>query len=173
MPRSSTYSASADLLIGDLIVSTTLKDKHVTDASDEIDAKLGFIYTVPFVESAVSAPAWILIRRIANNLASGRLLLEVNQSREPAAVGYQQQPVKVVSYGQSLIDEAEHALDLILQGDIPLTPVTPDPTGAPVLHGARVGNADGYSQVEAFYGWASKPVVTPQGWPLLPGGWIQ
>lgn len=168
MARASTYSDKTELLIGDLVCSDTLKDKHVTDASDEIDSKLGFLYTVPFTQASVSAPAWILIHRIANNLASGRLLLEINQSREPAALGYQNAPVKVTSYGQSLIDEAEATLAMIVKGDINLNPPGDSGDDLKVLHGSRVANLDKYSQVEAFYGWASKPlgdfIVDPR-WP--------
>jgi len=173
-PPRVTYSSKDDLLIGDLPCSTELKDKHVDDASNEIDSKLGFLYTVPFTASAVSIPGWILIKRIANNLASGRLLLEVNQSREPGSMGYQNGPVKVVSYGQSLIDEAEATLTMILKGDIDLHPPVEnngDDGGLGFLHGARVANTDSYSQVEAFYGWAAQrqPYQPGFGWPFLPG----
>jgi hypothetical protein len=154
-----TYSTIDELLIGDLTVSDTLKTKHTVDASDEIDSKLGFQYVVPFTQSSVSAPAWILIHRIANNLASGRLLLEVNQSREPAAIGYQNAAVKVVTYGQSLVDEAEGVLDMIIKGEIKLDNPSEPTTNQTLMRGARVANTDGYSQVEAFYGWASIPAV--------------
>jgi len=166
-PTRVTYSSKDDLLIGDLPCKDDLKDKHVDDASNEIDSKLGFLYVVPFTSSTVSVPAWILIQRIANNLASGRLLLEINQSRELGSMGYQNGPVKVVSYGQSLIDEAEATLTMILKGDIDLNPPGDDDGddgGLGALHGARVANLDPYSQVEAFYGWAAKPVYYDPRW---------
>lgn len=176
MPDRVTYSAVVDLLIGDQEVKTDIKTRHVIDASNEIDSKLGFLYDVPFTEAAVSAPAWILIKRVANNFASGRLLLEVNQSREGASIGYQGLPVKVVSYGQSLIDDAQTVIQMIIDGKINLNPPDPGESDNPLnqQHGMRVVNLDPHSPVEAFYGWAAQRTYPPDPrFPFYPEGIVR
>lgn len=145
-----TYSTADELLIGDLTVSPAVKQKHVDAATREVDERLGFNYQTPFTQSSVSRPAWFLIKRIANYIASGRLLLETDQSGEDNGVH---------AYGLYLLQEVDTILEPILNGEINLSPPSddlPDPT---TPHGARVSNVDPYSQVEAFYGWAARPPV--------------
>lgn len=154
-----TYSQTSDMLIGDVFTDETKKLKHVTLASKEVDEKLGFKFSTPFDESAVSGPAWNLISRIANFIASGRFLLESDQSGEENGVH---------AYGQSLLNEANLAIKAILDGDVNLYPDTGDPQKMTAPHSALVTNVDPYSQVEAFYGFTARPAYGGRGPFLFP-----
>src|SRR3982751_5310702 len=126
------YSASSDLLLGEIPIPSYIdKDKVVQDASDEIDSKIGHIFATPLNltgtgEGALSRPAALLIKRINNSLASGRLLLAIASPQEDS---------NLHAYGWSLIKEANEALYAICEGDIQLEGALANPT-APVQTGS-------------------------------------
>lgn len=154
----STYSNVTDLFVGDITVDDTIKQNHVDRAADEVDSRLGFLYVTPFVEGDISRPGWLLIQRLANFIASGRLLLEIDQAGEQQMIH---------AYGKRLLDDAEATIQLILSGQIDLRPQDPTEIEVPAINGAKVVNLDPYSQVEAFYGWAAIPGYNYSGF----GGW--
>lgn len=150
---SSTYSTISDLFVGDITIDTATKQQHVDRAADEVDSRLGFMYVTPFTQGALSRPGWLFIQRLANFIASGRLLLEIDQAGEG---------MMIHAYGKRLLDDAEECISYVLDGKIDLLPTDPSDPDIQAVHGATVRNLDPYSQVEAFYGWASIPAwATP------------
>jgi hypothetical protein len=146
------YSATTDLLTGDLpLPSYVSPQKFVDDAADEIDSKIGFLYTTPVDLNAtgIKDPVKKLIKRISNFLASGRLIMMLTQSQEDS---------RVHAYGYSLVADAQAALAQIASGELvlELPPVegggTQVPATAPLLY-----NQDAESAVEAFYDRVANP----------------
>lgn len=141
-----TYSKTEDLLTGDLPLSGgTDAPRYVQDASDEIDSKIGYVYQTPVDisdSSEISRPARLLLKRIANFLASGRILMALHS---------QNQRLEVNAYAERLIKEATDALDAIVNGVIILDgALVVNPDGAPVT-APLINNLDPESNVEAFY----------------------
>lgn len=103
------FSVAGDLLIGDMLLSTSFdKDKWVTDAYDEMNSKLGWVYSLPLRPEGVDPgdeDSWqdlpehqqLLLKTINNRLASGRLIMA-------QAIGAQQQQLH--AYGYSLVEQA-------------------------------------------------------------------
>lgn len=147
-----TYSEVADLLLGD-IPTPSDAGKWIQDATDEVDSKLGFRYVTPIVVDE-SVPGNrttpLLLKRIANWLASGRLIVA------KAASSSQQE---VNAYGLSLIAQATAALDQIASGDLVLPGaafLSVDDTGQ---SGPIISNLDSVSMVESFYAYATTPTL--------------
>jgi len=141
------YSAVEDLLTGNVPTPQYLSpQKYVDDAADEIDSKIGFLYTTPINISTgtdVPRPACLLLKRINNFLASGRLLLA-------AAAG--QEDSQLHAYGWSLVQEATAALNQIASGEIPIDGAEKIDTGdLAVVTAVIINNLDAESNVEAFY----------------------
>lgn len=148
------YSATTDLLTGNVPVPSYLSpQKFVDDAADEIDSKIGFLYSTPIdivsVDSTVPRPARLLLKRINNFLASGRLLLA-------AAAG--QEDSQLHAYGWSLIQEATIALNAIASGAITIEGATRIDTGdEAAVTAVIINNLDPESTVEAFYNRIANP----------------
>lgn len=150
------YSALADLLTGQVPTPSYLDPaKYVADASDEVDSFIGHIYVTPVdvTESGpTSRPARLLLKRIANWLATGRLLMA-------AAAGNQK--LEINAYAAELTRNATEALNAIASGEVPLI-------GAPRLTtddetdftGPQISNLDSESNVEAFYNRIANPAYS-------------
>lgn len=153
-----TYSQVTDLLIGDIPVSVlTSKQKFVDDATDEVDSYIGVRYETPLsLGDTDASTGWpnpiprhvrLHISRIANHLASGRLILAVSAGGED---------FQVQAYGRSLIEEAIAALVQIRDGHYDIEGAVPNPTKdeqrprGPVLAGV-----DSESLVDGFYEFTS------------------
>jgi len=148
------YSETTDLLTGNVPTPAYLDpQRYVNDAADEIDSKIGFVYETPIditdsSSNPVSRPVRLLLKRINNFLASGRLLLAVDAGAETD---------RVHSYGLYLIQEATASLDLIAQGKVDLDgaellPADQASVTAPLLY-----NEDSESNVESFYNRIANP----------------
>lgn len=147
------YSTTSDLLTGNIPVPAAFSpQKFVDDAADEIDSKIGFLYVTPVdvtQTSTVTRPARLLLKRINNFLATGRLLLA-------AAAG--QEDTQLHAYGLSLIQEANTALNQIASGQIPIEGGTLVDTGdEAAFTGIIIDNLDPESSVEAFYDRIANP----------------
>lgn len=164
-----TYSEADDLLLGELTFpDQKILQKYVQDAADEMDSKLGFTYVTPIVidPSGEYRASALLLKRISNFLATGRLILANAASREDQYLN---------AYGKSLIVEATEALNALLTGTMPLpgaVPINTDTTGAT---GPIINNLDPQSNVESFYAFATDPCPSrgyPQPYPpgvIYPG----
>ena len=156
-----TYCQPNDLIIGDIAGLETQKQEFINIASEEIEAMLGFVYTLPL--GAVTVHGALILKNICRKLASGRLLMAQAASHEDTSVH---------AYGKSLVDEAEGTLWSIRNGQIEL--------GAPKVESmATGGNAptiiqgDEVSGVDAFYGWmtGSPRIVPNNGYEWKPGSY--
>jgi hypothetical protein len=165
----STYSAVGDLLLGDLPVSTEIsKQGFVNDAADEVDSIIGRRYVTPINVSgtgqyAVPRHAALFVKRAANHLATGRLILAVAAGGEDG---------QLHAYGWSLVNGALKALEQIAEGSYDLPEAQPISTGGAVRPTApTVTNSDSASGVDAFYGYLSAPApVLPLDGPVwIPG----
>lgn len=150
----STYSLVTDLLTGNIPVSAPMGQKYVNDAADEIDSVIGHLYVTPVDmrstpednppgAGTVKRPTRLLLKRIANFLASGRLMLATSAGGEDD---------QLHAYAKYLVDTALTTLQQIASGAIKLdgaeTVGDPDEEGR---YGPLVSNVDPESNVEAFY----------------------
>lgn len=159
------YSATTDLLTGDIpLPSYITPAKYVTDAADEIDSYIGFIYLTPInvtdvPENLVSRPARLLLKRISTHLSSGRLLM---------AVAAPQEENNTHAYGARLVREALTALNAIADGTISLEGAAKNITETVEVTAPLINNLDAVSAVETFYDRARNPLsyesFVPRAW---------
>lgn len=166
------YSTEADLLIGDqTTIAPAVKTQFVLAATDEIDTYVGQVYETPIDivdPGSVDRSAALLIKKLAQHISTGRLLMSIDQAGEDN---------KPNAYAQYLLDDALATLRAIVDGDIVLPGAVPlqGPTDTSIrTNGALVGVLDPYSQVESFYGWAARrsTLVEPGSlWGTGGGSW--
>jgi hypothetical protein len=160
------YCSINDVSIGNIPLPTYIdKQNFVDDASDEIDSKIGFLYTTPIDiadsgTNPVVRPARLLLKRIATSLATGRLILALDAAGEDQ---------KLHSYGWSLVREATAALNKIADGEIPLEGATLVDPAANTAKTVLLYNEDAESSVEAFYNRISNPAYA---FPTIYGTYI-
>ena len=150
-----TYSSVDNLLVGQMPLPKGLVPQtFVDDATDEIDSMIGFRYATPVDiwsdGSPVVRPARLLLKRVANMIASGRLIMAMssNSSR-----------TDLHPYGASLVRDATKILEMIGNGEILLEgapPVNPDEQAAEIS-GPLIANLDAESNVESFYSRIANP----------------
>lgn len=159
-----TYSTVGDLLLGDMPAPSNASS-YVQDASDEIDSKLGMRYQTPIVvdDSPANRMTNLLLKRINNWLASGRLILA------QAITGEMQY---MHSYGRQLVKDAEAALDQVVSGDIVLPGAEFLNVGDVGVSGPIISNLDAQSNVESFYSFVQQNPLTyvPPGQVIWPAG---
>lgn len=148
------YSTVEDLLLGNIPLSQSFsREKFITDAADEIDSWLGPLYVTPFnmaESSPIKRHSRLLIKRISNFLATGRMILALDAGGEDT---------NLHSYGARLVKEAQEALQQLKDGQIHLDGA-PTPDGSlSADSGPTIKNADKASAVDAFYA----RVMAPDG----------
>lgn len=165
MPRTDpAYSTPDDLLIAQLRVDDPDKIKYVNEAADDIESRIGHIYETPLTFDT-SVPqeraASLVLKRLNNNLASGRIILAYTMPSEDKQLN---------AYGQYLVQDAEETLELIASRQVvlygPIQIVLPN---TEVVTGAALGisNVDSSSRVDDFYA-QPKTLWFPPGMPI---GW--
>lgn len=157
------YSAPGDLLMGKIPLPSYIDpQKVVDDAADEMDSKIGFLYQTPVdineLSSQLVRPARLLLKRINNNLATGRLILAIASPEENK---------NLHAYGWALVTEATKALECIAEGEVKLdgAPLV-DTSGGEAVTTPLIDNLDAESNVEAFYDRLANPNYVYG--PLLP-----
>ena len=142
------YSKSSDLLTGGTPISQLLdKEKFVADAADEIDSRIGVRYVVPVdvspdADPPVAVYSRLLLKRINNFLATGRLILAAASAGEDTELN---------AYAVRLITEAHEAITQIESGAVDLDGAVENPTNSTSLPGPTIKNPDTASAVDAFY----------------------
>lgn len=154
----SSYSGVVDLLLGDMPVALAVnKQKYVDDAADEIDSIIGARYTTPIdVSDTSDVPRYarLFLKRAANHLATGRLILALAAGGEDQALH---------AYGYSLVQNALVALQQIAQGEynLPGAMTTGGTEAAPVrVTAPTIAQEDSTSGVAALYD-AFRPAKYP------------
>ena len=149
------YSEPSDLLVGDMPLPRGMKPQsYVDDAADEIDSTIGFIYETPVDiatdTTTVARPVRLLLKRLNNLLASGRLI-------QAMTVGGQRQELH--AYGASLVNQALDVLKQIQAGDLVLegVPLIENPDNPEKFSGPQIFNLDAESNVESFYDRIANP----------------
>lgn len=146
----SVYSATTDLLVGNIPLPSTLTpQKYVDDAADEIDSVIGFKYQCPIDMSdlgTVKRPARLLLKRVSNWLATGRIILAVDAAGEDT---------QLHAYGLKLVSDAMAVLQAIADGSVVLEGATTltdsDEASAGLRRAPAIANLDESSIVEGFY----------------------
>lgn len=134
------YSETADLVLGDMTIGGTVnKDAYVNAAGDEIDSRLGYVYSLPLPDT-LPDHAVKLLRKINNFIASGRLIMALAVGGEDSSLH---------AYGLSLVQEAHNDLALILNGSLPLDTAVKN-SASDANKGPTVANQDIFSPITAF-----------------------
>lgn len=139
------YSGIADLLIGDIPLQARHGDgsQMIKAQANDIDAQIGHIYLTPVEvpDEPQFRPTLLLLKKINNLLASGRLMLDMS------AAGEDDNPN---AYGMQMLREGLALLGQIQSGAIVLAgaPRIDEGQGAP---GLLIHNEDQVSLVEQFY----------------------
>ena len=140
------YSEVSDLLLGDIRLPARYGDGtgFINLAADEIDAQIGHIYETPIEldDSPENRPALLLLKKINNFLASGRIITDM------AAAGEDRE---LHAYGWSLITQATALLNKLSGGEIVIPGATPLPGTEDQAKGPLIINEDEVSLVEDFY----------------------
>lgn len=150
------YSSKDDLLLGDIPLPPRFGDgtKFVQMATDEIDSQIGHIYVTPIdlEDLPVNRPARLLLKKINNFIASGRMILDMSLAGEDS---------ELQAYGRSLLREGLDLLNKISTGKIELPAIKIE--GGTVNDGPMIFNEDPESLVEGFYQVYSHgiPRITP------------
>lgn len=149
------YSEESDLLVGDMPLPKGMRpQKYVDDATNEIDSVIGFIYKTPVPmldDSPAVRPTRLLLKRLANMLATGRLIMAMTTGG---------QRLELHAYGADLVRQAVATLaqigsgEIVLAGAELLDPVAGDD---PAFTGPQIANVDDESNVEAFYDRVANP----------------
>ena len=140
------YAEEDDLLLHVPLPASVDPKKYLQDATDEIDAALGARYSTPFDlsdTSSIQRHSRLLIKRICNHLATGRLILAL------AIPGEDDRPN---AYGLSLLKGALETLAALGAGTV-LLDVEPAPGDVEPVDSTTplIFNEDDESSVEAFY----------------------
>lgn len=138
------YSLVTDLLIGEIPTPAYIDvDKYIASAADEIDAVIGQIYITPVVvqSSPANRATTLILKKLNNFLASGRIILAMDSGGENK---------QLHQYGLYLVKEAEAILKAISTGMIVLNGGQPITIGGGAT-APTILNSDAASIVDTFY----------------------
>lgn len=140
------YSEVTDLRHGDIPLQTQhgTGEGFVQDAADDIDAQVGHIYVTPIIVIDIPAnrPTRLLLKKINNLLASGRLLLDMAAAAEDD---------NLHSYGLQMLKEGMELLRRVSTGEVILAGATNLDGNSDAPERLSISNEDPYSMVEGFY----------------------
>lgn len=141
------YCTVENLLLkaGMIMPQTFDRAYFVNEAADEMNAMLGFVYTLPLtpISPAVELPLHqrALLKTINAKIATGRIYLNLQGDADGS----------LHAYGNRLLDEGWAALKMILEGSTPLSAeLVEELTPAEVSSVPIAANTDGRSLVDAF-----------------------
>lgn len=157
------YSTKDDLLTGDIPMPDRFGDgtKFVDMAADEIDGQIGHIFVTPIEleDLPVNRPARLLLKKINNLIASGRIITDM------AAAGEDRD---LHAYGRSLLLEGLDLLNRLSAGRIDIPGAAPLPGTELDSTGPTIQNEDPESLVEGFYRQVSHGEIRGPLSPLRP-----
>lgn len=142
------------MVTGNIPVNPVSAQKYVNDAADEIDSLIGKVYKTPVDMTpgpdetppgigTMSRPSRLLLKRVSNWLASGRLMLSTAAGGEDG---------ELHAYALYLVNSASSVLMSIARGEVELEGAEKtDPDGSEGVYGPLISNVDPESNVEAMY----------------------
>lgn len=148
-----TYCQPEDINVGNLMLPDgDSRVPFITEAQDEMDGKLGWMYKTPIDVSKVLYHERLMLKTICRKLATGRMVTTLAIPDESGSLH---------AYGRGMIREALDELHQIASGDVALSAERadlmkpgdePDPTGIGAMNARRptVYNPDSESAVTAF-----------------------
>ena len=158
------YCATTDMVNGNIPIPSYMSaQKIVDDAADEIDSRIGHVYTTPVVldtNDPKTRPARLLLKRINAHLATGRLILALDSGGEDD---------RLHAYGFNLVKESLEALNAIASGQVTLEGATSLLDDSSRQTAVIVNNVDAESNVEAFYDRVASPAYTYGYGPVFGG----
>lgn len=142
------YAEVDDLLIGQMTIGPGVnKQKFLDQASEEMDAKLGFIYKLPLEAIDGLTPPdelpvheKLVLKGINSKLASGRIILTLDIAEEGSTLH---------AYGLRLVTEAMNELLVLANAGVMLSAVRLNPVEEPDRRPA-VKNRDAESAVDQW-----------------------
>lgn len=152
------YCEPTDVVLGNIPVPRfmTIEDQ-VNKASDEIDATVGQVYTLP-LNLSLGSPDALLLKKVNSDLAAGRIILSAAGGGEDT---------RLHNYGIYLVREAQKTLSSILSGATILETATKIVRENEAKFSEFVQNKDSQSFVEGFY--SSNGTAAGLGNHILPG----
>lgn len=155
------YAAITDLLLGDISFTGPERTRFLTDAHNEVDEELGYVYTLPLGPTPFSTHVALILKRTTALIASGRLILDRDAVGEDMALH---------AYGQSLLQEGMMRLAGMRSGAIDLVAVVKIPGTQGAGNAPSIIQGDTTSGVDAFYGWINS---SPYDAPTMGQPWWQ
>jgi hypothetical protein len=137
-----TYCTESDLLLGEMVIASTIPiTKFLEDGANEIDSRIGRVYTTPILLADLTENGKTILRMANARLTSGRLLMAQAQAAQDDSLH---------SYAMYLLDEANEIISAIETNRTSLDGATVNPervdTPAP-----SITNLDAASPIESFY----------------------
>lgn len=108
------YSQIIDLQVGNVPTNNVDVQHYIDLAAEEIDSRIGFRYQTPVDvsgSSTVLRAAQLLLKRLNNQIATGRILLATFTATENQELN---------AYGARLVNEAQAAIEMIVLGQLSL-----------------------------------------------------
>lgn len=163
------YSVIGDLLLDGVLLKPGFdKQKFVDDAADEMDSKLGWLYSLPLSPEGVEplgtwedlpAHQVLTLKQINNRLASGRLILAIALPGEQNTLH---------AYGYSLVQQALADLMQLANGVVELDANKLAPASEFTSRAPSITNPDSESLLAGFENtvmrgvpWYSRPGAVP------------
>lgn len=122
-----------------LLPPTLDLDHEVMRAAEDMDALLGFIYTLPF--DTLKDHEVLLLKKINADMATGRILLQLYGEGDGDALH---------AYGLRLVSEAESMLMKLANGEVDLSATRDATVDLDAQRGPRILNRDEESGVDIF-----------------------
>ncbi len=144
MTESTAYCLPDELMIGDLIVGSSInRQEYVDRAAEEIDSKIGWVYATPIDTTGLPRAQTLLLKIINIKIASARLIMALSVNDEDNSVH---------AYALRLLKEGTDDLLHIANGDVDLdAPRTPMSDANAGSRTPGVYNIDVESLLDPFY----------------------
>ena len=115
------YCEPDDINVGNLMLPEgEARAPFISEASDEIDGKLGWLYATPIDVDSLKYYERMMLKTICRKIAGGRMITTMAIPDESGSLN---------AYGARLLKEGLDELHLIASGDVPLSAARADLEG--------------------------------------------
>lgn len=138
------YCEPDDINIGNLMLPDgEQREPYITEASEEIDGKLGWLYATPIDVETLKYHERMMLKTVCRKIASGRMITTLAIPDESGSLN---------AYGARLLKEGLDELHALADGSVPLSAaradlegaVGTDDAGGHGAQGARMPSVSGY-----------------------------